>query len=461
MARLRGFITSYVGLVVGSLVVILVSMNALAVGQTDWQLSRHQTHGLISFAPEGLADYKPRTEARSIVIGFESGVVGGLREAITSLSSVIPVVSQRVVDEVRRDDIARASLAAGSSFGLSADAARAVAAQAVASTGLVPSLPGLTSPPAAGAQAPSQPAASPSPSPAATLQSGAAPATTTATTAASTQPAESSPTTTRTATPSPTVSGAGGSSGGGEAATTQPGATTVPATSPPAQSTQVPPAATQVASPVPAVTQTVPAATAAATSTALPLATSTARSAPTLVPPATSTPVPLPTDVPELPTAVPSATPTATPIPGATPVPSVTPTPVPEFLMDLSVQGGSSVSFQPIFSGAVEFKAGVTQTRTVNIQNNGSREFRYYLNTSGGSGLLWTDTTNGLQLSVSRNGVVVYSGPLSMADQQLGQLARGGQDTLVIGVTLPSTADNRYQGLTTTMSYNFTAVAVP
>jgi hypothetical protein len=129
--------------------------------------------------------------------------------------------------------------------------------------------------------------------------------------------------------------------------------------------------------------------------------------------------------------------------------------------MDLSVPGGNSISFQPIFSGVLEMKAGETITRTVNIQNNGTRTFRYYLSTSGGNGLLWTDPGNGLQMRVQKNGTDVYAGPLEMPDQQIGQLARGGQDTLVITVSLPATAGNAYQGLSTGVSYNFTAVAVP
>jgi hypothetical protein len=128
--------------------------------------------------------------------------------------------------------------------------------------------------------------------------------------------------------------------------------------------------------------------------------------------------------------------------------------------MDLSVPGGSAVNIQPIFSGALDFKAGDSQTRTVNVQNNGTRTFRYFMGTSGGSGALWTDTVNGLQMVVTKNGTEVYRGPLNMADQQIGQLSRGGQDTLVITVSLPSTAGNSYQGLSTSVSYNFTAVIV-
>ena len=129
--------------------------------------------------------------------------------------------------------------------------------------------------------------------------------------------------------------------------------------------------------------------------------------------------------------------------------------------MDLSVPGGSSVSFQPIFSGSLQMKAGESISRTVNIQNNGTRTFRYSLNTSGGSGDLWSNSTNGLQMRIQKNGVDVYTGTLQMSDRELGQLSRGGQDTLVITVSLPATAGNAYQLLSTTVSYNFTAVAVP
>ena len=68
MARLGRFITSYVRLVIGSLVVILVSMNTLASRQTDWQLLRALRFEQSTLATAEAADYKAGTDTRSIVI---------------------------------------------------------------------------------------------------------------------------------------------------------------------------------------------------------------------------------------------------------------------------------------------------------------------------------------------------------------------------------------------------------
>ncbi|HXI18495.1 MAG TPA: aminotransferase class I/II-fold pyridoxal phosphate-dependent enzyme, partial [Chloroflexota bacterium] len=135
LALLGKFATSYVGLVLLSLLVITVSMNALASAQTRWGLLRLVQFSQSTFAPEALADYSALTEVRSMVVRFEGGAET-LREAVTSLSSMIPAVSARLIEEVRRDDVARASAAIESAFGLSVDTARAAAAQALGASGL-------------------------------------------------------------------------------------------------------------------------------------------------------------------------------------------------------------------------------------------------------------------------------------------------------------------------------------
>ena len=105
-------------------------MNALASAQTRWGLLRLVQFSQSTFAPEALADYSALTEVRSMVVRFEGGAET-LREAVTSLSSMIPAVSARLIEELRRDDVARASAAIESAFGLSVDTARAAAAQAL------------------------------------------------------------------------------------------------------------------------------------------------------------------------------------------------------------------------------------------------------------------------------------------------------------------------------------------
>jgi len=132
-------------------------------------------------------------------------------------------------------------------------------------------------------------------------------------------------------------------------------------------------------------------------------------------------------------------------------------------VLDLSVPGGGAGGSQPIFAEASACKFGPDDdfTKSVYIQNNGTQTISYYLGTSGGTGPLWTDSTNGFQLSVTRNGVAVYNGPLQMPDQLFGQLARGGQDGVLFRVYLPVTAGNAYQGLSTTIAFNFTTTVVP
>jgi hypothetical protein len=130
-------------------------------------------------------------------------------------------------------------------------------------------------------------------------------------------------------------------------------------------------------------------------------------------------------------------------------------------ILDLSLPRSSSSSFVPIFSGTLSMRAGDSVTKTLQVQNNGTVAFEYRLATSGGTGALWTDATNGLQIVVTRNGTEVYRGSLQMAQQVIGQVARGGQDELSIQVSLPSTAGNSFQRLSTTVSFDFTSVGLP
>ncbi len=455
--------TSYVGLVVGSLIVILVSMNALATAQTRWQLFRSLRFEEISFAPTELASYAQQGDTRTVVITFNRGVAESLKDTVTSLAGMIPAVSSRIIAEAQREDTARASLATGGGFGLGTDAARAVAAQAVTGAGL-PSV-------ASGTIGASSALATPSgsgnvvisfgSSPTSTRAAQPAAATQTAVPAASVSPTAALPTSTpvrtATATSAPSGGGSGDPSGTQQPASTQapptaPGATQIPPTVAPASPVATQPAATpsvSVPTLVPATLTPVLPSPVPATVTTVPVQPTSTRIPPTPVP---STRTPEPSDPTPGPTGTATIAPTATATATATP---------PEVAMDLSVPGGSSFSFQPIFSGALEFDAGESQSRTVSIQNNGTRTFQYYLGTSGGTGALWTDAVNGRHMVVTRNGSEAYRGTLQMPDQLLGQLARGGQDTLVVTVYLPSSAGNSYQGLSTTVSYKFTAVTLP
>ena len=105
--------------------------------------------------------------------------------------------------------------------------------------------------------------------------------------------------------------------------------------------------------------------------------------------------------------------------------------------------------------------AGDSTNRSLQVQNNGTVAFEYRLATSGGSGPLWADSMNGLQMVVQRNGVTVYRGPLQTGDQVIGRLSQAQHDDLVIQVSLPLTAGNSFQRLSTTVSFDFTSVSLP
>jgi hypothetical protein len=185
----------------------------------------------------------------------------------------------------------------------------------------------------------------------------------------------------------------------------------------------------------------------------------------TPVPP-TNTPIPpTHTPVPPTPTNTPvPPTPTNTPVPPTptfTPIPpTATPTPQP-----LNITNSSSGFAVVSLSGMVP---GNGISRPLAITNNGGPSFTYTLSTtctagcSGASGILWTDATNGLQLTVSRGATVIYSGPISVANQSMGlTLGPGQTDNITIQVRLPATASNAFASLTTVVTFNWTATELP
>ena len=110
---------------------------------------------------------------------------------------------------------------------------------------------------------------------------------------------------------------------------------------------------------------------------------------------------------------------------------------------------------------------GGSISRPYTISNNGGPSFTYALSVSctsgcaGGAGVLWTDATNGLQLTVSRGASVIYSGAISAASNvAMGvTLGPGQSDSLTLKVSLPASASNAYAGLTTVVSFNWTATS--
>lgn len=113
---------------------------------------------------------------------------------------------------------------------------------------------------------------------------------------------------------------------------------------------------------------------------------------------------------------------------------------------------------------------GDTATRTVVITNSGTLSFTYTAaiasNTSPDT-LLWTDTTNGLQVIVRQtdaSGAVLYPssgtapGPLkNFALPQSATVAASATSTLWMQFSLPTTAGNTFQGLTQSFTITYTA----
>lgn len=103
--------------------------------------------------------------------------------------------------------------------------------------------------------------------------------------------------------------------------------------------------------------------------------------------------------------------------------------------------------------------------RTITVKNSGTLGFRYTVRaTQTASTVLWTDTTSGLQLTVSTTGgAVLYSGPLSELGVLAGPsiLSAGGTELLRYRVDFPPSAANAFQGLRQDLSLVFDAVEFP
>ena len=102
---------------------------------------------------------------------------------------------------------------------------------------------------------------------------------------------------------------------------------------------------------------------------------------------------------------------------------------------------------------------GDTMNRTVIITNSGNVGFTYVASISAvANTLLWSDTTNGLQVTVLRGATTLYTGPLkNMALAASGTIAAGGTDTLTYNFTFPSTAGNTFQTLSQDFTVTYTA----
>jgi hypothetical protein len=106
---------------------------------------------------------------------------------------------------------------------------------------------------------------------------------------------------------------------------------------------------------------------------------------------------------------------------------------------------------------------GDTANRTVTISNSGNAPFTYTTAISATAATaLWTDTTNGLRVTVKRGATTLYTGPLSgLAIGASPTIAAAGTDTLTFDFSLPTTAGNTFQTLTQDFTVTYTATQLP
>jgi hypothetical protein len=126
------------------------------------------------------------------------------------------------------------------------------------------------------------------------------------------------------------------------------------------------------------------------------------------------------------------------------------------------------------------FVPGDSMTRAVNLNNNGGSPFGAVAlaTTTSAPSILTTDLTNGLQMTVKSCSVAwtqggtasaptytcggttntLGSGPVvsTMALPGLNSLAAGGTDYLTFSISLPTTADNTFQGKSAPLTLTFT-----
>jgi hypothetical protein len=102
---------------------------------------------------------------------------------------------------------------------------------------------------------------------------------------------------------------------------------------------------------------------------------------------------------------------------------------------------------------------GDTMNRTVTITNSGNVNFTYSAASSAvANTLLWSDVTNGLQVTVKRGAAVLYTGALkNLILPSSGTIAPAATDTLTYDFTFPAGAGNTYQTLAQDFTITYTA----
>ncbi len=103
---------------------------------------------------------------------------------------------------------------------------------------------------------------------------------------------------------------------------------------------------------------------------------------------------------------------------------------------------------------------GDTVARTVTLTNTGTVAFTYsFAASQTNNTVLWSDATNGLQVTVTRGGITLYTGALkNMATVSVAStIAAGATDTIAYLFSLPATAGNTFQSLTQDLMITYTA----
>lgn len=159
----------------------------------------------------------------------------------------------------------------------------------------------------------------------------------------------------------------------------------------------------------------------------------------------------------------PTPTPSASPAPSDTSTPFI-PTPVPSAApaSTLAISSDRGATAVVILDDLVP---GDSMDRTITIQNTGSLAFRYTVSASAtASTVLWTDRSDGLQLTVeTTGGALLYAGPLSGLNALPGPtvLVPGRTETLRYTFRFPTSAPNAFQGLLQDLTLVFDAVEFP
>ncbi|MHA6531823.1 hypothetical protein [Paenibacillus sp. BAC0078] len=104
---------------------------------------------------------------------------------------------------------------------------------------------------------------------------------------------------------------------------------------------------------------------------------------------------------------------------------------------------------------------GDTTTSEYTVINEGNEQFDYYVDFKFLSGD--EELYNILQMTLQKEGVILYSGVMSEAEGRVavGTLAGDEQETIQMNVIFPPEAGNEYQAKTTSVAFDFSASATP